>query len=195
MKAPCNIWKLAYSNQKCVIWYISNGKFILISFKFNISQKRCANVQSLQQYCIKNWNTFKAIRWKKWSVYQKWLSWKNCQSFMKQKTPQKICMKTFMKDDTYIEKFHVKFHERSWCWTHLKMKVRSKNFTAKSLKISTWDIWRCWTLDLLDLTKSISSKCPTSWEIKREFKLISGAWMLKALSNTSWKSCKVSCKW
>ena len=40
MKAPCNIWKLAYSNQKCVIWYISNGKFILISFKFNISQKR-----------------------------------------------------------------------------------------------------------------------------------------------------------
>ena len=34
---------------------------------------------------------------------------------MKQKTPQKICMKTFMKDDTCKEKFHVKFHERSRC--------------------------------------------------------------------------------
>ena len=31
---------------------------------------------------------------------------------MKQKIPQKIFMKTYMKDDTYIEKFHANFHER-----------------------------------------------------------------------------------
>lgn len=122
-----------------------------------------------------------AKQWRVFNMGVSYVSSVTCKNWSHEKSCKNSWLQKHVKN---VHDFQVK---NSWPWWNSP--------EDESLKISTWKISSLTPLTLLCLTKSVSSKCPTSWEIKREIKCTWAASMLKVMSNTSWKSCTHSSKY